>query len=63
MENPYKIVISKTYYITHEEARQRKDRNESERECAKRLALRNMEEDGHNGFLEPHESNFKVELT
>ena len=63
MENAYKIVVRKVYYITHEEARQRKNNSETERECAKRLALRNMEEDGRNGFLEPYEDNFKVELT
>jgi len=63
MENAYKIVVSKMYYISHEEARQRKANDETERECAKRLALRNMEEDGRNGFLEPCEDNYNVSIS
>lgn len=62
MDDFYKVIFIRSYYISKEEVIQRKHNNETREETIKRLATNAMEEDGRNGFLNPCDDNYLIQI-
>lgn len=62
MSDFYKVTFTRHYYISKEEVIQRKCNNETKDETIKRLATNAMEEDGRNGFLNPCDDNYLIQI-